>query len=94
MNASEIIVRPIITEKSNDLEVFDQYVFEVNPAANKIEIRKAVEMAFGVRVEDVRTMVCRAEKRRVGRFRGMTRKRKKAIVRLRAGDSIDFFGEQ
>ena len=67
MTPQEIIVRPVITEKSADLQEYDnQYVFEVARQANKIEIRKAVEMVFGVRVEKVRTMVVRGDVRRVG----------------------------
>jgi large subunit ribosomal protein L23 len=67
---------------------------EVTKKANKIEIRKAVEMVFGVRVSDVRTMVVRGDVRRVGRFFGRRPFWKKAVVTLHAGDSIDFYGEQ
>ncbi len=94
MNAQEIIIRPVLTEKSADLEsANNQYTFEVHRRANKIEIRKAVEMVFGVRVDKVRTMVMRAELRRVGRFFGKTRQWKKAIVTLHPGDSINLYGE-
>ena len=95
MTPQEIIVRPVITEKSADLQEYDnQYVFEVARQANKIEIRKAVEMVFGVRVEKVRTMVVRGDVRRVGRFYGRRPFWKKAIVSLHPSDSIDFYGEQ
>jgi large subunit ribosomal protein L23 len=90
----QVIVRPLVTEKSNDLQTANnQYSFEVSRAANKLEIRQAVEMAFGVRVDKVRTQVVRGDLRRVGAFTGRTRSWKKAVVTLRAGDSIDFYGE-
>ncbi len=94
MTPQEIIIKPILSEKSNELEVHQQYTFEVARAANKIEIRKAVEMVFGVRVEKVRTLVVRASQKRVGRHHGMTRRWKKAVVTLHAGDSIDFYGDE
>jgi large subunit ribosomal protein L23 len=94
MTPQQIIVRPILTEKSAELEAdFNQYTFEVHRRANKIEIRKAVEIVFGVRVDKVRTMVVRGDVRRVGRFYGKTRQWKKAVVTLHPGDSIDFYGE-
>ncbi|NVB36820.1 50S ribosomal protein L23 [Pseudenhygromyxa sp. WMMC2535] len=94
MIPQEIIIRPILTEKSTELEaVNNQYTFEVHRAANKIEIRKAVEMVFGVRVDKVRTMVMRGNLRRVGRFTGKTRQWKKAVVTLHSGDAIDLYGE-
>ena len=95
MIPQQIIVRPVVTEKSTDLQAqHNQYSFEVAKRANKIEIRKAVEMVFGVRVIDVRTMVVRGDIRRVGRFFGRRPFWKKAVVSLHAGDSIDFYGEQ
>ena len=94
MTPQQIILRPILTEKSADLEAgLNQYTFEVHRQANKIEIRKAVEIVFGVRVDKVRTMVVRGDLRRVGRFTGKTRQWKKAMVTLHDGDSIDFYGE-
>ncbi len=89
----QIIVRPVVTEKSTDLSSqLNKYVFEVAKRANKIEIRKAVEMVFGVRVTDVHTMVVRGDIRRVGRYFGRRAAWKKAVVTLHAGDSIDFYG--
>jgi large subunit ribosomal protein L23 len=94
MTPTQIILRPILSEKSSGLETgLNQYTFEVHRQANKIEIGKAVEIVFGVRVEKVRTMVSRGDIRRVGRFYGKTRQSKKAIVTLHPGDSIDFYGE-
>jgi large subunit ribosomal protein L23 len=94
MTPTQIILRPILSEKSSGLEAgLNQYTFEVHRQANKIEIGKAVEIVFGVRVEKVRTMVMRGDIRRVGRFYGKTRQWKKAVVTLHPGDSIDFYGE-
>lgn len=91
----EVIVRPIVTEKTTDLSVDNnQYVFEVAKAANKIEVRNAVEMIFGVRVEGVRTQVVRGSIKRVGRFYGRTRQWKKAIVTVHPEDNIDLYGEE
>ncbi|MGB1274217.1 MAG: 50S ribosomal protein L23 [Nannocystaceae bacterium] len=95
MIPQQIIVRPVISEKSTDLQGADnQYVFEVLKQANKIEIRKAVEMVFGVRVSQVRTMVVRGDMRRVGKFHGRKRFWKKAVVTVHPGDSIDFYGAE
>ena len=91
----QVIVRPVVTEKSNDLVASkNQYVFEVHKDANKIEIRSAVEMVFGVRVSAVRTQIVRGNTRRVGRFYGRRPTWKKAIVTLHDGDSIDLYGEE
>jgi large subunit ribosomal protein L23 len=90
----QIIIRPVITEKSTDLQSrHGKYVFEVAKKANKIEIRKAVEMVFGVRVTGVRTLVVRGDLKRVGQFWGKQRSWKKAIVTLHPDDSIDLYGE-
>ena len=94
MTPQQVIIRPIVTEKSADLQADDnQYTFEVHREANKIEIRKAVEIVFGVRVDHVNTMVVRGNIRRVGRNYGKTRQWKKAIVTLHEGDSIDLYGD-
>ena len=90
-----IIRRPIITEKITLLQEKRQYAFEVHPDANKIEIEKAIEKKFNVKVESVRTMRVGAKKRmqltRAGRFEGRTRTWKKAIVTLKEGNKIDYF---
>ncbi|MCB9716837.1 MAG: 50S ribosomal protein L23 [Myxococcales bacterium] len=91
----QIILRPIVTEKSTDLQADNnQYAFEVAKQANKIEIRKAVEMVFGVRVTGVRTQVVRGDLRRVGQFWGKQRSWKKAVVTVHPDDSIDLYGEE
>ncbi|MEM9461782.1 MAG: 50S ribosomal protein L23 [Myxococcota bacterium] len=90
----EVIVRPIVTEKTTDQQAYDnQYCFEVARNANKIEIRKAVEMVFGVRVTAVRTQVVRGDLKRVGQFWGKKRSWKKAVVSLHPDDTIDLYGE-
>ena len=94
MTPQQIIIRPVLTEKTSELEqIHNQYTFEVHRQANKIEIRKAIEIVFGVRVDKVRTMVVRGDLRRVGRFYGKTRQWKKAVVTLHPNDSIDFYGD-
>jgi large subunit ribosomal protein L23 len=89
----EIIKRPIITEKAMKLGEQRQYVFEVDPKANKIEIKKAVEEMFEVKVESVRTLRVKGKQRtrytRRGVMRGRTPLRKKAYVTLKEGYSID-----
>ncbi len=91
-NAFEILRRPLVTEKGNSLrDEHNQYVFEVATAANKIDIRRAIEKIFDVRVEEVRTSVVRGKNKRVGRNVGRRVNWKKAVVRLRSGDSIDVF---
>ncbi len=92
--AQEVILRPIVTEKTTDQQVDNQYAFEVARRSNKIEIRKAVEMVFGVRVSSVRTQVVRGDLRRVGQFWGKKRSWKKAVVTLHPEDSIDLYGEE
>ncbi|MGB4338479.1 MAG: 50S ribosomal protein L23 [Bacillota bacterium] len=87
----DIIIRPIITEKSNRLTTEGKYVFEVKRDANKIEIAKAVEALFNVTVTDVNTMTVRGKLKRQGRFEGRTPTWKKAVVTLKAGDRIPLF---
>ncbi len=88
----DIIRRPLITEKANKLkEDFNQYSFEVDRRANKIEIRKAVETLFSVRVVRVQTISNMGKMVRVGRSRGKRPNWKKAVVTLVKGNSIEFF---
>jgi len=91
-NLHQIIVRPLVTEKSTEqLEREGAYSFVVARAANKLEIARAVEILFGVKVRDVRTMQYRGKERRLGRFVGRRAAWKKAVVKLREGDSIEIF---
>ena len=91
-----ILIRPIVTEKMTALQEQGQYAFAVTKAANKIDIAKAVEKKFNVTVLDVRTLNQRGKMKsqmtRKGRFPGRTASWKKAIVRLKKGDQIQFFG--
>jgi len=88
----KIVLRPIVTEKSNALqEKGNQVMFRVAKDANKIEIRSAVEKLFGVKVLAVRTIRCPLKWKRVGKHLGRRPSWKRAIVRLREGDKIEFF---
>jgi large subunit ribosomal protein L23 len=89
--AHDIIVRPIITEKSSRMMAQNKYTFEVLPGANKIEIRHAVEEVFKVKVSSVHTIKVRSKPKRMGRFSGRSRSWKKAIVTLVQGERIQFF---
>jgi large subunit ribosomal protein L23 len=93
MTPEQIIRRPIIlTEKATLLrEKNNQVIFEVARDANKVQIRDAVQRLFKVNVTDVNTMLMRGKDRRMGRGRGKMQNWKKAIVTLKAGDTIDFF---
>ena len=90
--AHQIIKRPLITEKSTrQKEEGNQIVFVVDPKAGKIQIRQAVEKLFKVKVLSVRTLNVTGKKKRVGKFLGRKSDWKKAIVKLREGDRIEFF---
>lgn len=92
MNPYGIIKRPMITEKSTiQKEESNQVTFEVDKRANKVEIRRAIEMIFKVSVQDVRTMRVTGKKRRRGRIEGKKRDWKKAVVTLAPGARIEFF---
>ena len=82
MLPEEIIVRPVITEKSNDEMQSGKYTFEVNKKATKVEIAKAVEKLFGVKVLKVNTVSVKGKEKRVGAHTGFTSDWKKAIVTI------------
>ena len=82
MKHYDIIRRPVLSEKSYSEIANKKYVFEVAVDANKIEIKEAVEKAFGVKVEKVNTVNVRGKLKRQGRTQGYTSKRKKAIIQL------------
>ena len=91
-----ILIKPIITEKAtNDSELFNRYAFVVDKKANKIEIKKAVETAYGVSITSVRTLNYPVQRNtkftKKGLVTGMKGAYKKAIVQLAEGDSIDFY---
>ena len=89
----KIIIRPVITEKTTQLKATSGVVcFEVARSANKIEIKRAVELLFKTKVAEVRTQTKAGKIRRVGRNLGRTRDWKKAYVRLREGEKmIEYF---
>jgi large subunit ribosomal protein L23 len=95
MHAEHVIKRPILlTEKASRLrEDENKVIFEVDPKANKIQIKSAVEELFGVTVTEVNTSVMRGKDRRMGRGHARTPNWKKAVVTLKQGDDIQFFDE-
>lgn len=93
MNIYQVLKRPILTEKTDIQRDDDQYVFEVNRRANKLQIKEAVEEIFDVRVLKVNTMIVKPKRRRLGRKTIQTRPAwKRAVVTLAPGERIqDFF---
>lgn len=86
----EIVKAPVITEKSANLgQERGQYVFKVDPKANKTQIKHAIEKLFNVKVQEIRTVNVKPKKRRVGRYAGLTNRSKKAIVTLAEGQTIE-----
>nr|AKQ04781.1 50S ribosomal protein L23 [uncultured bacterium Rifle_16ft_4_minimus_752] len=86
-----VIRRPALTEKGAALKEQNKYCFEVDPRANKLEVKRAVETLFNVKVTAVHTMAMRGRVTRLGRFAGRTPDWKKAIVTLKEGHTIEFF---
>ena len=91
MHLYEVLRRPIITEKSTQLQEQGKYAFEVDKEANKPQIKEAVEAAFEVKVAKVNVVAVPGKMRWVGRRRVMTRSWKKAVVSLEPGHKITFF---
>lgn len=92
---TDVSKKPVLTEKSLKLQQEqNKYTFDVDVHSNKIEIKQAVETMFDVKVEKVNTMNIKPKKRRFGRYEGKTKGRKKAIVKLKEGYSIDLFGDE
>lgn len=93
MQPEDVIKRPLVlTEKGNVLrEEQNKYLFEVDPRANKIDVKKAVEVLFKVSVTSVNTINVRGRLRRMGRGHAKQSNWKKAVVTLKDGDSIDFY---
>jgi len=88
----DIIKRPIITEKTNiQKDLHNQVTFEIDSRANRIEVKRAVEQIFNVKVADIRTMHVSGKFKRRGRVLGKRRNWKKAIVKLMPGERIEFF---
>ena len=92
MDPSQVIIRPVVSEKSYVLAANDKYTFRVHPDAHKTQIRQAVEALFdGVKVVEVRTASVKSKPKRRGLTAGRTRSWKKAIVQVRPGDQIPIF---
>ena len=87
---TDIIIAPVITEKAAIQAEANIYTFKVAKDANKIEIKKAIEEAFGVKVVKVNTANTKAKDKRVGRYTGKTKTYKKAFVTLKDGETIEF----
>jgi large subunit ribosomal protein L23 len=91
VNSRQVLIRPVVSEKSYALLAANKYTFRIHPDANKTQVRQAVEEIFGVRVEDVRTVSVRSKPKRRGMTSGRTREWKKAVVQLHPDDSIELF---
>ena len=94
MTAREVIIRPVVSEKSYALLAANKYTFRVHDEAHKTQVRQAIEEVFGVRVEGVRTSWVKSKPKRRGWTSGKTRRWKKAIVQLHPEDSIELFEGQ
>ena len=92
MDPGHVIIRPIVSEKTYVLAEVGKYTFRVHERAHKTQIRQAIEQLFDVRVVEVRTAWVKSKPKRRGYTYGDTRKWKKAIVQVRAGDVIPIFG--
>ena len=86
---TDIIIAPVITEKAAIQTEANVYTFKVAADANKIEIKKAIEEAFGVKVVKINTLNTKAKDKRVGRYTGKTKTYKKAFITLADGDKIE-----
>ena len=91
MDAAQVIIRPVVSEKSYALALASKYTFRVHPDANKTQIRQAVEALFDVTVVEVRTSSVPSKPKRRGYTSGRTREWKKAVVQVRQGESIPIF---
>ena len=92
---TDVLIKPVLTEKSMTLTAEqNKYTFDVDVNANKTEVKQAVEAMFDVKVEKVNIMNVKPTKKRMGRYEGKTKRRRKAIVKLAEGSTIDYFGEE
>ncbi|MGC9360876.1 MAG: 50S ribosomal protein L23 [Anaerolineae bacterium] len=92
MNPYQVLIRPILTEKSGyHADALSKYTFEVDSRANRLDVKRAVEQTFDVSVTKVNVMIVPGKVRRWGRRLGVTSSWKKAVVTLADGDSIQFF---
>jgi large subunit ribosomal protein L23 len=91
MDASQVIIRPVVSEKSYVLATAGKYTFRVHPDAHKIQIKQAIEQLFDVHVAEVRTATVRSKPKRRGYTSGRTRQWKKAVVQVGEGQTIPIF---
>jgi len=92
MNIFDVLRAPKMSEKTLSLkEEANQFAFEVDQRANKIQIKESIEKSFKVSVLKVRTMNVRGKKKRLGRYQGLKSSWKKALVTLKEGDTIEYF---
>jgi len=94
VTAREVIIRPVVSEKSYALLAANKYTFRVHDEAHKTQVRQAIEEVFGVRVQGVRTSWVKPKPKRRGWTSGKTRRWKKAVVQLHPEDSIELFEGQ
>lgn len=91
MHVRDVIIKPLVTERSTDLMAENKYTFEVALSASKSQVKEAVEQIFDVKVVKVNTSRIPGKLKRMGRFEGRRPERKKAIVQLAEGDTIEIF---
>ena len=91
MDHSQVVIRPVVSEKSYVLAAAGKYTFRVHPDAHKTQIRQAIEALFDVSVVEVRTMSVKSKPKRRGAIQGRTRSWKKAMVQVAPGDTIPIF---
>ena len=91
MDAGQVIIRPVVSEKSYALATVGKYTFRVHPDAHKTQIKQAIEELFDVRVLEVRTSSVPSKPKRRGYTSGRTRAWKKAVIQVREGDTIPIF---
>src|SRR5439155_24826123 len=91
MEPTQVIIRPVVSEKSYVLAAADKYTFRVHPRAHKTQIRQAIEELFDVKVVEVRTMSVKSKPKRRGFTAGRSRSWKKAVVQVAPGDTIPIF---
>jgi len=92
LTSNQVLLAPVVSEKSYGQIGQHKYTFKVHPEAHKTQVRQAVEELFDVKVERVNILKVQAKPKRRGMFLGTKPGWKKAVVRLRAGDTIEFFG--
>ncbi len=92
LHPNEILLAPVVSEKSYGLIEDDKYSFKVHPDAHKTQIRQAVEQLFSVHVERVNVLKVQSKPKRRGTIRGRRPGWKKAIVKIRKGETIEIFG--